>query len=87
MTKPIFIGLVQSLIATGEAAMGELSPVHHRFDEDGLKRSVLTATRSLELLEMLEEKTQGNLDILEMEILSQGIQTLRALLAGSDQKH
>jgi Domain of unknown function (DUF1844) len=83
-----FIGLIQSVTASAEAAMGQLNVLTGRLARDGLmddfeKRRTL-ATRSLRLLESLASKTRGNLDREEVMVLTSGISSLRELLASSE---
>lgn len=69
MLNKHFIGLVQSILSSAQAALGEEnSPMTRRLASDGIlaKR---TAERSLELLAMLSEKTAGNLEDTEREAL------------------
>ena len=66
-----FIGLIASLLSSAEAALGEEnSPMTLHLARDGAlaKR---TAERSLELLDMLQQKTHGNLDETERDALYQ----------------
>jgi Domain of unknown function (DUF1844) len=60
MTDKHFIGLVHSILSSAEAALGETnSPMLSHLAKDGaLKRQ--TAERGLELLNMLQRKTLGN---------------------------
>ncbi|WP_041231085.1 DUF1844 domain-containing protein [Deinococcus peraridilitoris] len=85
MPHPEFIGLVQSLLATAEAALGEFTPTTARARNDGLletpQRARQTAERSLRLLTMLAEKTRGNLDRTEAELLTEAIASIRSRLA------
>jgi hypothetical protein len=78
---PRFIGLVHSLRSSAEAALGDLaSPMVTRLARDGaLART--TATRSLDLLELLAEKTRGNLDATERDALIRARDAIRAALA------
>jgi Domain of unknown function (DUF1844) len=83
-----FIGLIQSVTASAEAAMGQLNVMTGRLARDGLmdditKRRAL-AERSLRLLESLGRKTRGNLDREEATVLTTGITGLRQLLASSE---
>lgn len=86
MPNPDFIGLVQSLQATAEAALGDLNAVSARARADGLtatpEHARRAAERSLKLLTMLAEKTRGNLDLAEAELLSGALAALRARLGG-----
>ncbi|MDF1522684.1 MAG: DUF1844 domain-containing protein [Trueperaceae bacterium] len=81
MPDPRFIGLVHSLRSSAEAALGDLaSPMVTRLARDGaLART--TATRSLDLLELLVEKTRGNLDATERDALMRARDAIRAALA------
>ncbi|SMB91995.1 DUF1844 domain-containing protein [Deinococcus hopiensis] len=83
MPHPEFVGLVNTLQATAEAAMGELNAATASAARDGLLtegRARQTAERSLKLLTMLAEKTRGNLDFGEAELLTDAIGALRARL-------
>ena len=81
MTNPHFIGLVHSILSSAEAALGELnSPMTSRILKDGVMGR-RTGERSLLLLEMLQEKTHGNLDETERDALIQAIRKLRDKLA------
>lgn len=84
MPNAEFVGLVQSLLATAEAALGEFTAVGARMRNDGLletpQRARATAGRSLGLLVMLAEKTRGNLDFAEADLLTNAIATVRARL-------
>jgi hypothetical protein len=76
MTDKHFIGLVYSILSSAEAALGETnSPMLSHLAKDGaLKRQ--TAERSLELLNMLQRKTLGNLDETERDALYQAQKTI-----------
>jgi hypothetical protein len=80
MTDARFIGLVHALRTSAEAAAGELaSPLVTRLARDGaLART--TALRSLALLEMLQEKTNGNLSPTERDALLGAVRDIRARL-------
>ncbi len=84
MPDPRFIGLVHSLRSSAEAALGDLaSPMVTRLARDGaLART--TATRSLALLDLLFEKTRGNLDATEREALVRARETVRTALAETE---
>ena len=84
MANPELIGLIHSLTATGESALGELNALTARMNRDGLERSRRTAERSLRVLEMLAEKTRGNLDRVEADALTGGIRSLREGLDALD---
>jgi hypothetical protein len=77
MPNPQFIGLVQSILSSAEAVLGErYSPMTKHLVKDGLMAR-RTAEKSLELLEMLGHKTHGNLDETEREVLFSAIKTVR----------
>lgn len=83
MPNPEFVGLVSTLQATAEAALGDLNAATASAARDGLlteNRARQTAERSLRLLTMLAEKTRGNLDFTEAELLTDAIGSLRARL-------
>jgi hypothetical protein len=81
MPDPRFIGLVHSLRSSAEAALGELaSPMVTRLARDGVLART-TAQRSLDLLEMLVEKTRGQLDATERDALMTARDTVRRRLA------
>ncbi|MBZ9712106.1 DUF1844 domain-containing protein [Deinococcus multiflagellatus] len=83
MPHPDFVGLVNTLQATAEAALGDLNAATASAARDGLldeRRARQTAERSLKLLTMLAEKTRGNLDFTEAELLSDAITSLHARL-------
>ena len=84
MANPEFIGLVTSVHATAEAALGDMNAATASAGRDGLldsSRSRQVAERSLKLLSMLAEKTRGNLDFEEAEILGDAVNSLRERLA------
>ena len=84
MAHPEFVGLVNSLQATAEAALGDLNAATASAARDGLldqNRAHATAQRSLKLLTMLAEKTRGNLDFEESDLLIQAISSLRSRLS------
>lgn len=76
------------LQATAEAALGDLNATTARAARDGLleaNRARQTAESSLKLLSMLAEKTRGNLDFTEADLLTEAIGSLRERLsAGSE---
>ncbi len=83
MANPEFLGLVHSLQATAEAALGDINAATASAGRDGLlaaDRARQTAERSLKLLSMLAEKTRGNLDMTEAEVLSSAVTSLRGRL-------
>lgn len=83
MPNPTFIGLVHSILSSAEAALGEInSPmVKHLMKDGALSRR--TGEKSLALLEMLQEKTLGNLDETERASLYQALQSIRQRLEAS----
>ncbi|MFC4425307.1 DUF1844 domain-containing protein [Deinococcus navajonensis] len=83
MPHPEFVGLVNSLQATAEAALGDFNAATASAARDGLlaeNRARQTAERSLKLLTMLAEKTRGNLDFTEADLLTGAIGSLRERL-------
>lgn len=77
MADPRFIGLVHSLLSSAQAVLGEAdSPMGRHLERDGV-RSRRTAVRSLALLEMLFEKTNGNLDETERSALVDALRWIR----------
>lgn len=90
MPHPEFVGLVNSLQATAEAALGDLNAASASAARDGLlaeARARQTAERSLKLLTMLAEKTRGNLDFTEAELLGDAVTSLRARLEHAGSGH
>lgn len=84
MADPRFIGLVHSLLSSAQAAVGEPhSPMHRHLERDGV-HARRTATRSLGLLELLAEKTAGNLDETERAALYDALTRVREALAAVD---
>jgi len=86
MPHPEFVGLVNSLQATAEAALGDLNAATASAARDGLlteQRARQTAERSLKLLTMLADKTRGNLDFTESDLLTDAIASVRARLQES----
>ncbi|MFC6590895.1 DUF1844 domain-containing protein [Deinococcus lacus] len=84
MANREFVGLVTSVQATAEAALGDLNAATASAARDGLLdagRSRQVAERSLGLLTMLAEKTRGNLDFEEADLLTQAVSGLRERLA------
>ena len=84
MANPEFVGLVTSVLATAETALGDLNAATTSAARDGLleePRRRQVAERSLRLLTMLAEKTRGNLDFEEADILSGAVASLRERLA------
>lgn len=84
MSNADFIGLVQSIHATAEAALGEFSPVQNSVREElggvGTARGRMVAERSLRVLRMLVEKTRGNLDLTESTVLGDAVRDLQERL-------
>lgn len=82
MSDPRFIGLVQSLLASAEAALGEAdSPMVRHLARDGVLAR-RTGERSLELLLMLQQKTNGNLDETERGALHRAVRAIQGRLEG-----
>lgn len=91
MSNPEFVGLIQSLEATAEAALGELSPLSRQVRGElggdfGGPRALRMVEKSLKMLETLAEKTRGNLDFEESEILGNAIQNLRSRVSEQGRK-
>lgn len=78
------MGLVQSLQASAEAALGDLNAASALARRDGLgvsdERARQVAQRSLNLLVTLAEKTRGNLTFDEADVLTNAIHALRTRL-------
>ncbi|CAM4462189.1 DUF1844 domain-containing protein, partial [Deinococcus marmoris] len=90
MPHPEFVGLVNSLQATAEAALGDLNAATASAARDGLLqegRARQTAERSLKLLTMLADKTRGNLDFAEADLLTGAISSLRERLGSGTQSN
>ena len=84
MANQDFVGLVNMLEATADAALGELTATSALLRQGGLndpERARQTAVRSLRLLTMLAEKTRGNLDRVEADLLTGAIAHLREQLS------
>ena len=80
MSDPRFIGLVHSILSSAEAALGEMnSPMVTRLARDGILAR-RTGEKSLQLLEMLQQKTNGNLDETERGALYGAMRTIRERL-------
>ena len=77
MADSDFISLIHTLTHTGGAALGQINVLTSRLQRDGVERSRATAERSLRLLEVLSQKTRGNLNASEAEVLSNGVRSLR----------
>jgi len=83
MANKHFIGLVQSVLSSAQAALGEEnSPMALRLAKDGVLAR-RTAEKSLDLLTMLQEKTHGNLDETERDALNKAVTFLRERLEPS----
>jgi len=80
MSDKYFIGLINSIYSSAEAALGEEeSPLARHLRKDNLiKKS--TAEKSMQLLDMLQTKTAGNLDETELATLLKYQKSLRAAL-------
>jgi hypothetical protein len=74
-----FVGLVHALEAAAETALGDDSSPLRQARRQGLE-GVKAARRSLGLLEMLHEKTLGNLSEAEREELWGALRNVRARL-------
>ncbi len=74
-----FIGLVHALRASAETALGDDTNPLRQARRQGLE-GVRAAERSLGLLEMLQEKTLGNLDEAEREELWGALRGVRSVL-------
>ena len=74
-----FIGLVHALQASAETALGDDTNPLRQARRQGLE-GVKAARRSLGLLEMLQEKTLGNLDEAEREELWGALRGVRSVL-------
>jgi hypothetical protein len=82
MTDKHFIGLVHSILSSAQAALGETnSPMLSHLAKDGALKQQ-TAERGLELLNMLQRKTLGNLDETERDALYQAQKTVAEKLEG-----
>ncbi len=81
MSNTDFLGLIQSLTAAAETSLGQLNALTSRMQRDGVSRNRATAERSLRLLEMLVQKTRGNLDASEARALSEAVLNVKKLLA------
>ena len=81
MANTDFLGLIHSLTAAAETSLGQFNALTARMNRDGLSRNRVTAERSLRLLEMLSQKTRGNLDAEEASTLTSAVQSLTQLLA------
>ncbi|MGL4610632.1 MAG: DUF1844 domain-containing protein [Trueperaceae bacterium] len=83
LTDKHFIGLVQSILSSAQAALGEThSPMATHLAKDGILRRE-TAERGLELLNMLQRKTLGNLNETERDALYQAQKAITEKLAVS----
>lgn len=74
------MGLVHALRSSAEVALGDDdSPLRARAARDGVQ-GLSAAERSLGLLEMLQDKTAGNLDEAERDTLWTALRSVRARL-------
>ena len=85
------MGLVHALRSSAEVALGDDDgPLRARAERDGVRGSA-AARRSLDLLEMLQAKTAGNLVEAERDLLWTALRSVRARLeraeAPSDEAH
>lgn len=84
MSDTRFIGLVHSLLSAAQAALGESdSPMTTRLLRDDLLARK-TAVRSLALLDMLHDKTLGNLDETERAALREARSDIRERMQKAD---
>ncbi len=84
MPNKHFMGLVNSILSSAQASLGEeFSPMTRHLAKDGILAR-RTAEKSLELLSMLHEKTAGNLDEAEREALLSAQQTIGEALKNLD---
>ena len=84
MSDPRLIGLVQSLLASAEAALGDDNALARTMARDGVLAR-RTGERSLDLLLMLQTKTYGNLDETERDLLNRAVETIRERLGALPQ--
>lgn len=80
-----FIGLVHALRASAETALGDDTNPLRQARRQGLE-GVKAAKRSLGLLEMLQEKTLGNLSESEREELWNALRGVRAVLVEAEER-
>ena len=80
-----FIGLVHALQASAETALGDDTNPLRQARRQGLE-GVKAARRSLGLLEMLQEKSLGNLDESEREELWTALRVVRSVLVEAEQR-
>lgn len=73
------VGLIHALRASADAALGDDSSPLRLAGRDGVAGRK-AAKRSLDLLEMLEVKTLGNLDAAERDVLWSALRAVRARL-------
>lgn len=79
------MGLVHALEAAAEAALGDDTSPLRQLRRQGLE-GVKAARRSLALLEMLHEKTLGNLNDSEREELWAALRSVRATLTAAEER-
>lgn len=80
-----FIGLVHALRASAETALGDDTNPLRQARRQGLE-GVKAAQRSLGLLEMLQEKTLGNLNEAEREELWGALRGVRSVLEQAQER-
>ena len=80
-----FIGMVHALRASAETALGDDTNPLRQARRQGLE-GVKAAQRSLGLLEMLQEKTLGNLNEAEREELWAALRGVRAVLTEAQER-
>lgn len=81
LTDPRFTGLVHVLTATVETALGggDVGPLRIASNHQAMQ-GLRAAKRSLDLLELLKEKTKGNLTEQERAILWDALNRVRGLM-------
>lgn len=80
-----FIGLVHALRASADTALGDDTSPLRQARQQGLE-GVRAAKRSLGLLEMLQEKTLGNLSEAEREELWIALRGVRSALKEAEER-
>lgn len=84
MANPVLIGLIHSLLASAQAVtVEENSPMGRHLAKDGV-HARRTATRSMALLQMLQEKTHGNLDETERAALHDALTRVQEALRATE---
>lgn len=80
-----FIGLVHALLASAETALGDDTNPLRQARRQGLE-GLKAAQRSLGMLEMLQEKTLGNLDESEREELWGALRGVRSVVKEAQER-